>query len=206
MTPVWMIHSQSEDAWLDSCLWRLSTSLTPLFHSSAALYFFMCSRFCLSSQDSGFLFNLWFCFSISVIIPVSKPPSVKAFLAHSAPGPSTWILQVFIFIHQDLASKTAVSVIQFLGIEPCGHPPLEKESSLGKLLLGMRTSGDMSFLYWFPHVRSRWCRAKRNKDMMEAMGESLGLTGSVRERITGEGKEMQKRKKDIKMCQLPTMC
>lgn len=42
--------------------------------------------------------------------------------------------------------------------------------------------------------------------MMEAMEESLGLTGSVRERITGEGKEMQKRRKDIKMCQLPTVC
>lgn len=58
----------------------------------------------------------------------------------------------------------------------------------------MHTSGDMSFLYWFPHVRSRWCRAKRNKDMMEVTEESLGLTGSVRERITGGGKEMHKKK------------
>ena len=124
-----------------------------------------------------------------------ETPIRKAF-----PGPfSPWTFHLdlpglFLFIHQDLASKTAISVIQFLAIEPCGHPPLEKESSLGKLLLAMHTSGDMSFLYWFPHVRSRWRRAQRNKDMMEVTEESLGLTGSVRERITGEGKEMQKKK------------
>lgn len=85
-TSVLVIYSQPQDAWLDSCLWRPSTSRTLLFRSLIVLHFSLVHSFVFQVKTLGFSLRSFY---LSI-------PAAYSHNSCSAPGPYPWMLQVFL--------------------------------------------------------------------------------------------------------------